>query len=249
MDTLVVRSRSFSDELNRAAVEVEDAAWSRLGFLNFTVPHRAFYDDLLTYYADLQLCLVDRETDYPVALLNCVPIPYVDPLELPQEGWDWLVETAANSKSEKAELLGALAISVPDNHRQKGYARQMIRALRELAETRGFGGVVAPVRPSAKADHPNVPMGEYLSWKNEQGAVFDPWLRTHVSEGGKLIRSCEKSMVVEEHVAFWETWAGRRLEHSGRHLIEGALCPIFVDLETQIGRYEEPNVWMAYSLS
>jgi hypothetical protein len=56
-------------------------------------------------------------------------------------------------------------------------------------------------------------------------------------------------MVVEEHIAFWETWAGRRIERSGQHLLEGALTPIQIDLERQIGLYEEPNVWVEYSLN
>ena len=54
-------------------------------------------------------------------------------------------------------------------------------------------------------------------------------------------------MVVEEHIAFWETWAGRSFETSGRYLVEGALVPISIDLDRQIGRYEEPNVWVAYA--
>jgi len=202
----------------------------------------------LETFDDLQLCLVEIATDLPVALVNCVPVPCQKALDsLPQEGWDWLVETGGTANGEDANVLGALAISVPESERGKGYATRMIRELRELSERRGFDAVIAPVRPTAKCDYPRVPIGEYVGWKDAQGRVFDPWLRAHLSQGGRLVGPCEKSMVVEEHVAFWETWAGRRFERSGEYELAGALVPISIDLERQVGRYEEPNVWVTYS--
>ena len=51
-------------------------------------------------------------------------------------------------------------------------------------------------------------------------------------------------MVVDEPIAFWETWSGQQLEKSGAYTIEGALAPVTIDVERQNGRYEEPNVWV-----
>jgi GNAT superfamily N-acetyltransferase len=249
MTSLVVRSRAYSDELKLAASVIEHATWSPLAFLNYTKPHRELYNQLLEDFPEFQICLVDVDSEYPVAAATCVPIPKVDVDDLPAEGWDWLVETAAANRAGCPQLLGALAISVPVIHRRKGYARMMIRAMRELAERQGLAGLVAPVRPSAKSEHPYVPIGEYICWKDQDGLVFDPWLRTHLAEGGRLVGPCEKSMVVEEHIAFWETWAGRRIERSGEYVLEGALSPILIDLEAETGRYEEPNIWIAYSLT
>src|SRR5882757_6427392 len=73
MDGLVVRTRAFSDDLRQAAIAIEDATWSNLGYLNYTQAHRKYYDLILDEFADLQLCLVDVESDRPVALANCVP--------------------------------------------------------------------------------------------------------------------------------------------------------------------------------
>lgn len=50
-------------------------------------------------------------------------------------------------------------------------------------------------------------------------------------------------MVVHEHVAFWENWIGLRFEQSGACEVDDALVPLEIDLERQIGRSEEPNVW------
>jgi GNAT superfamily N-acetyltransferase len=247
-DGLVLRTRAYSDELNRAAILLEDEVWSPLGYLNFTQAHREHYDRILENFADLQLCLVDEASQQPVALANCVPTAFDgDADDLPAEGWDWLVESGACRKPGRRNVLGALAISVPHEQRRKGYAQRMIRELRGLAERRGFDALIAPVRPSAKADHPFVAMEEYLRWQDDEGRLFDPWLRTHLSQGGKLIGPCERSMVVHEHLAFWETWAGRRFATSGSYALGGALVPVSIDVERQSGRYEEPNVWVSYA--
>ena len=247
-ERLVVRTRAFSDELRRAAITIENATWGTLGYLNYTQAHRQYYDEILDRFADFQLCLVDVESDIPVALANCVPAAFSGDLDnLPEEGWDWLVETGASNWSDRKNLLGALAISVPAVHRGKGYANRMLREMGELSKRRGFDALIAPVRPTSKCDYPHVPIDEYVRWKDAEGRLFDPWLRSHLQQGGQLVGSCDRSMVVNEHVAFWETWAGRRFEASGHYVLEGALVPISIDLERQMGLYEEPNVWVTYA--
>jgi GNAT superfamily N-acetyltransferase len=243
---LVIRSRADSPRIEKAVQAIEQAAWSNLGYLNYTKAHYRYYAELVEAYPEYQLCLVDEETDYPVAIASSVPFACSGPDDLPQEGWDWVVETAAQSK-EAPTMLGALAVSVPPVHRSKGYARLMIRALLDLAEQKKLRGVVVPVRPTAKALHPWVPIAEYLTWTDENGRPYDPWLRSHVSVGGKIIRPCERSMVVQEDVAFWENWSQRPFETSGPHTLEGALAPIEIDLDRRMGTYEEPNVWVAYA--
>ena len=173
-ENLAIRSRAESPELKKAASSIEQAAWNEFGYLNYTRAHYEHYQDLLDAYPDYQLCLVDEESGYPVAVANCVPFGCSGPDDLPPEGWDWVVETAARSKGARLNMLGALAISVPAVHRSKGYARLMIRALIDLAETKGLRGLVAPVRPSAKVRHPWIPIAEYLSWTDPKGRVYDP---------------------------------------------------------------------------
>ncbi|MGA7456033.1 MAG: transferase, partial [Methyloceanibacter sp.] len=203
--------------------------------------------ELLDAYPEFQLCLVDEETDYPVAVASSVPFVCSGPDDLPPEGWDWLVETAARSKDARANMLGALAVSVPAVHRSKGYARVMIRSLLQLAQSKGLNGVVVPVRPTAKVRHPWVPIVDYMAWTDERGQPYDPWLRSHLSVGGKMVGPCERSMVVQEPIAFWENWSKERFESSGSYALDGALAPVRIDLASQTGTYEEPNVWVAYT--
>jgi GNAT superfamily N-acetyltransferase len=244
---LVIRSRADSPELKKAASAIEQAAWNELGYLNYTRAHYEHYADLLNLYPDYQLCLVDEKTGYPVAAASCVPFACSGD-DLPPEGWDWVVETAALTKGKSANMLGALAISVPAIHRLKGYARLMIRALIDLAEAKGLRGLVAPVRPSAKVRHPWVPIDDYITWTDPRGRIYDPWLRSHLSAGGRLVGPCERSMVVEEPVAFWENWSRQRFEKSGAYALDGAIAPVRIDLDRQTGTYEEPNVWVSYSV-
>lgn len=242
---LVIRTRAYSEKLSKAAASIEQAAWSDLGYLNYTRAHYENYAEILEKYQDYQLCLVDLETDYPVAVFNSVPLSYTGSGDLPQEGWDWVVETGARPKGPHT-VLGGLAMSIPAVHRAKGYGRRMLRAMRELAESKGLNGVLAAVRPSSKARHPRVGIDDYVTWTDGKGRAFDPWLRSHLSSGGKLVGPCKRSMVVEEPIAFWETWSKQEFPYSGSYTIDGALVPLEIDLERGIGRYEEPNIWVTY---
>jgi hypothetical protein len=246
MSRYAVKTRADSPELRKAAMAIEQAAWGALGFLNFTRAHFLHYQELLEEHADCQLVLVDELTGYPVAVGNCVPLA-CDFNNLPPEGWDWIVETAANDRARARNALGALAISVPGIHRSKGLARRMIEEFHALAVRKSLDGVIAPVRPSAKHQHPFISIDEYVGWTDDKGRLFDPWLRSHAAAGGRIIKPASRSMVVEEPVGFWEMWTGRPFEHSGDYPIDGALVPVSIDLEQGVGRYVEPNVWFAYA--
>jgi GNAT superfamily N-acetyltransferase len=246
--TLAIRSLADAPHLRKAASAVEQAAWSHLGYLSYTRAHYEYYAGLIESYPEFQLCLVDEDAGYPVAVATSVPFVCSGPDNLPQEGWDWLVETAAHNRHQQANFLGALAVSVPAVHRSKGYARVMIRSVLDLAKSKNFDGVVVPVRPSAKVKHPWVPIAEYVGWIDEEGRPYDPWLRSHLSVGGKIVGPCERSMVVHEPIAFWENWSNQRFESSGAYPLEGGLAPVKIDLDRKTGTYEEPNVWVAYGL-
>jgi GNAT superfamily N-acetyltransferase len=249
MGQLALRTRADSAELKKAASAIEQAAWNDLGYLSYTRPHYELYESLLETYAHYQLCLIDEERGYPVAVANCVPLSCRGIDGLPPEGWDWVVERAASRRAgEAADTLGALAISVPQIYRANGYARLMIRELLALAEREGLTGLVAPVRPSLKAQHSRVAIEDYITWTDNLGRPYDPWLRSHLASGGRLVGPCDRSMVVEEPVGFWETWTQQRFERSGSYDVAGGLVPLEIDLDRQRGRYAEPNVWVAYTV-
>ena len=246
MARLAIRSRADSPELQKAASSIEQAAWNELGYLNYTRAHYEHYQGLLDQYPEYQLCLVDEETGYPVAVANSVPFACSGPDDLPAEGWDWVVETAARTKNKPANMLGALAVSVPAVHRSKGYARLIIRSLLSLTEAKKLNGIVVPVRPTGKVRHPWVPIADYMAWTDDSGRPYDPWLRSHLSSGGKMVGPCERSMTVHEPLGFWENWSKQRFEATGDYALQGGIAPVKIDVDRQTGTYEEPNVWIAY---
>jgi hypothetical protein len=227
-------------------VDLENETWDELSFLDFTAAHHAHYDSLLEMFPDCRLCMVDVATGELLAAGMCVPLRVPDDALLPSEGWDWIVETAAGQKGKGANALGALSISVPEQHRHRGLARDMINAMRALAAMRRLTRVIAPVRPSAKRDYPFVAMSEYIGWKDGRERMFDPWLRSHLTVGGVLGSVCDRSMVVEAPIAFWETWMERTLDRDGPQLLLGALAPVEIDMAAGVGRYVEPNVWVTH---
>ena len=55
-------------------------------------------------------------------------------------------------------------------------------------------------------------------------------------------------MKVTGSIEEWEDWTGMRFPESGPYVVPGALHPVEIDLEREIGTYEEPNVWMRHPI-
>lgn len=235
-------------ELFDASVALENETWDELSFLDFTNAHHAYYDDLLERFPEYHLCMVELGSGELVATGMCVPLRVADDARLPREGWDWIVDTAFAQKGMGTNTIGALSISVPHQHRHRGLARDMINTMRALAVMNNCARVIAPVRPSAKCLHPYVPMDQYINWTDERGRVYDPWLRSHVAVGGKVTGVCDRSMVVEQPIDFWKPWTKSTLDQDGSVPFNGALVPLDVDLAAGVGRYIEPNVWVAHNV-
>jgi len=44
----------------------------------------------------------------------------------------------------------------------------------------------------------------------------------------------------------WEQWAKMRFPESGNYIVPGALTPVQIDCENNVGQYIEPNVWVKH---
>jgi hypothetical protein len=49
-------------------------------------------------------------------------------------------------------------------------------------------------------------------------------------------------------VAEWEGWTGMEFPDSGMHVVPGALQPVAIDREADVGVYDDPNVWMRHAI-
>ncbi|MCK9361808.1 GNAT family N-acetyltransferase [Patescibacteria group bacterium] len=228
---------------------MENEVWDELAFLDYTPAHFAHYEELLERHPEGHLCMTDAETGELVATGMCVPLNLANDAALPREGWDWIVDTASAQKGHFANIIGALSISVPEAHRHRGLARDLVKAMAVVADLHGCSGVIAPVRPSGKTNYPFIEMGEYVAWGDDRGRIFDPWLRSHVAAGGTLRGVCDRSMVVEKPIEFWEDWATvESLSRDGSIPLRGGLAPLRVDHRKGVGSYVEPNVWVWHAV-
>ena len=53
-------------------------------------------------------------------------------------------------------------------------------------------------------------------------------------------------MTVRGTVAEWEAWTGLFMPQSGSYVVTGALVPVEIDRERDMGLYVEPNCWMVH---
>ena len=88
-----------------------------------------------------------------------------------------------------------------------------------------------------------------MTWRREDGSLFDPWLRLHERIGARMGPPMTASYRIAGTVAEWESWLKMALPESGDYVFPGALSPLAVDRETDECTYLEPNVWMIHDLA
>jgi GNAT superfamily N-acetyltransferase len=213
--------------------EVVNRFWGRL------------YDD----FAGFQVVISD-EKDRVLAFGNTVPVFWDGTVEGLPEGLDAVLEEGVRGREEGrvTNTLSALAAVVSRDHQGRGLSVAVLEAMKTVAAERGLGALIAPVRPTFKERYPLTPFARYVEWEREDGLPFDPWLRVHRRLGARPLRVAPRSMTVRGTVADWEVWTGMRFPESGPYVVPGALQAVAMDLEKDLGLYEEPNLWMRHPI-
>jgi hypothetical protein len=161
-------------------------------------------------------------------------------------GWDAAVTASAEllAAGRTPTVTSALSVTLTAEATGRGLAGDIIRAMKAAAVNDGLTGMLAPVRPVWKTRYPLIPLQRYVTWRNADGDVFDPWLRLHLGLGAHQLAVADSSMTVTGTVAEWETWTGMPLPDSGDHIIPGGLEPLRVDIGADLGVYREASVWV-----
>jgi hypothetical protein len=192
----------------------------------------------------LQFVLYDAAADEVVAEGHTGPLWWDgDDASLP-DGIDAALVAALSGGP--ANTLCALAAETPRDGRRRGLAVEILGAMRTLAGRHGLTHLVAPVRPSQKAEHPLVPIEEYVGWRREDGQLADAWMRVHERLGARVARPLPRSMLITGTVAEWESWTGTSFPSDGEHVFPEGLAPLHVDRAADLATYWEPNVWMVH---
>lgn len=208
-----------------------------------------YWRNLYERFSEYQFGLYDPDAKEYLALGNCMPLFWNRPMDqLPDGGIEWGLVTAVeqNEQGIAPNILCAFQIITSPKVRGAGLSYRAVEAMVDVAREHGLGPLIAPVRPNRKSEHPHMSMEDYLYWKRIDGLPHDAWLRVHARLGGRFIRICPRSFVVEDTVAKWRQWTGMEFSRSGEYIVPGALVPVKIDLESDRGTYVEPNVWTAH---
>ena len=208
------------------------------------------WDRLFDDFAEYQILFRDQAGGL-IAVGHALPFVWVGtPEDLPSTMSDLLKRALRTHRDRSTpNTLSALAAIVTPSHQRRGLSVEILRAMRSLAAERGVRSLVAPVRPTLKSSYPLTPFEEYVGWKRDDGSPFDPWLRVHWRLGAEFLKIAPATVTVIGTVADWEEWTGISFPESGEYVVPGALQPIMIDREENVGRYEDPNVWMLHRLT
>jgi GNAT superfamily N-acetyltransferase len=244
--TFTLRERpDLEDEFER----LSELAWPRFLRQKDALGYGQYWPSLFTTWADWQLLIVD-ELGPTIAATHAVPLVWSgEAADLPSSIADILRRATADREAGRApNTLSALAAMVDPRYRGRGMSAVAVRAMADLARRHGLGALIAPVRPANKGAYPLAPMARYARWTNEDGLPLDPWIRVHARLGAEILAVAPRTLVIEGTVGDWERWTDMRFPDSGPYVVPGALQPVVIDREADLGRYEDPNVWMRHAI-
>jgi GNAT superfamily N-acetyltransferase len=210
----------------------------------------AHWGALFDVFAEYQI-LFCEPADTLIALGHTIPLVWDGtPKDLPCKMSE-IMERAIRTRRDRStpNTLSALAALVTPSHQRRGLSTRILRTMRSLAEERDIHSLVAPVRPTLKSSYPLTPFERYVGWERDDGSPFDPWLRVHWRLGAEFLKIMPESLTVTGTVAEWEEWTGMGFPESGEYVVPGALQPITIDREQNVGTYSDPNVWMRHRVT
>ena len=246
--TLQTVSLEQRPDLKQQMDELGWRAWPE--FMLYDPVPGACWTQLQKTFAAYQLLLLDAGE--AVAIVNSLPLRFDQPLgQLPDRGVDWGLERSLEDHAAGYEpnCLMAVQIVIAGDRQGQGLSRTCVQETISLASARNIGRVIVPLRPASKHNFPLIPFDQYIGWKNADGLPYDGWLRVHVKMGATIIRSCPESMYIPGTIEQWKKWTGLEFPGSGAYIVPGALNPVEIDLERDLGEYTEPNLWLLHETS
>lgn len=201
------------------------------------------YDDL----SDFVLLLIDSG-DHLIGAGYTIPATWNGNGEDLPESIESIIFNGLKDKNKSPNTLMAVAALVDQRCRGKKLSAEVLKQMKKLAQYHNFHDLLVPVRPTWKARYPLQQIENYAGWKRSDGLYFDPWLRTHQRLGAKKIKCVDSTLKVEGSVEDWQQWTGMVFPESGNYIIEGALQPVFINVESDFGVYHDPNVWMRHKV-
>ncbi len=233
-----------------AANEIAVASWPE--FMLHDPVADEYWHELFDRFIEYQFALLDIETNRMAAMGNSLPFCWDEDISnLPEGGWDWVFVKAVEDHKNgiTPTIQSAIQIAIHPDYQSQGLSSMMVQAMRDIAKSKGFKHLVAPLRPNQKSKYPLTNIDDYIKWTNEDGLPFDAWLRVHARAGAKIIKPCHEAMTIRGSRSEWELWTGLKFPQNGLYVIPGALKPMEMNIEKDEGVYIEPNVWMVHEIA
>ncbi|MCX5112718.1 GNAT family N-acetyltransferase [Streptomyces sp. NBC_00378] len=207
-----------------------------------------YWNRLFEDFPEFQFVLYDDEQDVIVGAGRSLPRSWDGTAADLGPGLDDSIARAfADRDAGRAPgALCALGIEVAEDHQGRGLSKVLLDAMSDTARRAGLGTVLVPVRPTWKERYPLVPIERYAAWTRDDGAPFDPWIRTQVGAGGTVAAASDRSSRITGTVAEWESWTGLAFPEDGQYVFPGGLAPLDVDRARDLGAYWEPGVWITH---
>jgi GNAT superfamily N-acetyltransferase len=217
-------------------------------FLQHDAVCNRYWRSLYSTFARFQVLLCDP-ADTVIAAGHTMPLVWDGTQADLPSGIDGVLERGVRDAelSRPPTTLSALAAMVAPNHQRRGLSTAILQAMRSTAAANGLTALIAPVRPTLKHRYPLTSIERYVRWTQPDGSPFDPWLRVHWRLGAEFLQVAPQSMVIRGTIQEWETWTRMRFPESGPYVVPEALQPVIIDLASDCGRYEDPNVWMRHA--
>ena len=246
---MIYRVVSFKERPDLYDIQEEICGKAFPTFLYYSEIAANTWEKMIDYYREYQLLLLYN--DKVVSVFNCMPMNLDIPdEELPEEAFNWGLEKGIEDFESGKEINAALGVQIiiPSEYQGKGISSITVGEIKKMCVKMGIKKLIIPIRPTLKSKYPLNDIDNYIKWKNEEGLPFDPWLRVHVKQKGKIIRTCKKAVEIKGTIKQWETWTKMKFPESGLYVVEGALCPVKINTENNLGIYIEPNVWVTYEI-
>ena len=200
-------------------------------------------------FPEYQFVLYDEEADDVLAQGHSVPLRWDGATDGLPAGIDAALPAAVELRRSGGEpdTLCAMAVEISPHAQGRGLSRVMLEAMCDIGARHGLSDLIAPVRPSWKERYPLTPIERYVTWRGEDGLPFDPWIRVHERMGGEILKPEPHSLRITAPVAEWEQWTGIAFPEPGEYTFPRGLATL--DVEDDVGRYWEPNVWMRHAIN
>ena len=218
-------------------------SWPEFLLYGDTPSWERMYDEL----SEFVLLLIDSDDTLAGAGFTVAVSWNENPDDLPAS-IESIIVNGLETRGKAPNTLMAIAAVVDKGYRGQSLSAELLKQMRQLARHHGLQKLLVPVRPTWKARYPLQRIESYAGWRRADGLFYDPWLRTHERLGAKLIKCVESTYKVEGSIEDWQNWTGMIFPETGRYIVEGALQPVEIDIESDVGIYHDPNVWMQHKV-